>query len=340
MNEKINPYVSIIIVAYNYEEYLPRALHFCKHQTYKNYEMVLVNNGSTDSTGEIIEKFKNDNPQLEITIVTIDKNEGLAKGRNAGIIAAKGEYIIFNDADDWMDENCLQILVDESDNGKYDRVIGQYRDVSPNGKVLQIRNYHNNIPKWYITMIQASLFRRTIFVDNKIKVPKVFYDDYYISTIFNSYISNYKIVQKDIYNYFINEYSTSGAKSFSDFEKIVKMFYEFIDINNSVEDRIDYDDRICLNYQMIKMYYFELLHYNRNRSFKELKTIHKKLYKIIKSELPDFYDCAKVTFFKDNGDRFYGRAITFMLCKADKYKFINILLWIYNFISKFYFFKV
>lgn len=97
---------SIIIPAYNVEKYIKRCVDSVLNQTYNNYEVIIVNDGSTDKTLKILNKeYKNDN------ILIIDKeNGGLSSARNAGIDKATGKYIIFLDSDDWWEEDLLKQL--------------------------------------------------------------------------------------------------------------------------------------------------------------------------------------------------------------------------------------
>ncbi len=100
--------ISVIVPIYNMKQYLERAVDTLLKQTYSNYEIILVNDGSTDGSDvlckEIIGKH------LKIRYVC-KENGGLSSARNAGIEAAKGEYIIFPDPDDWTSESYLETLV-------------------------------------------------------------------------------------------------------------------------------------------------------------------------------------------------------------------------------------
>lgn len=93
----INPGVSIIIPTYNSARYLPEALESAFNQTYGNIEIIVVNDGSTDDTRQIMDRFAS-----RVTYIEQD-NGGPARARNAGISRARGEYVAFLDADDlWM----------------------------------------------------------------------------------------------------------------------------------------------------------------------------------------------------------------------------------------------
>lgn len=98
--------VSVIITAYNYERYIERAIRSCLDQSLsKNqYEVIVVNDCSTDKTGDILENYKS-----EIRIFNLEKNIGLAAARNFGVKKALGQFVIFLDADDYIQRDLLLI---------------------------------------------------------------------------------------------------------------------------------------------------------------------------------------------------------------------------------------
>ena len=103
-----NSLVSIIIPIYNVEQYLDRCIKSVINQTYKNIEIILVDDGSTDKCPEICDQYA----QKDNRIVVIHKeNGGLSSARNAGMKVLKGEYMLFADSDDWIKENTVEELL-------------------------------------------------------------------------------------------------------------------------------------------------------------------------------------------------------------------------------------
>ena len=99
--------ISIIVPIYNVEKYLPQCLDSIINQTYKNLEIILIDDGSTDNSGKICDKYK----LLDNRIIVIHKsNGGLSDARNTGIKIATGDYISFVDSDDFIDKNMYTIL--------------------------------------------------------------------------------------------------------------------------------------------------------------------------------------------------------------------------------------
>jgi len=101
VNEK--PKVSVIIPTYNRAELLPRAIKSVLEQTYQDFEIIVVDDGSTDNTEEVIKEFQEQDKRIKY--IKHDKNKGGSAARNTGIKAARGEYIAFQDSDDeWLPE--------------------------------------------------------------------------------------------------------------------------------------------------------------------------------------------------------------------------------------------
>lgn len=105
-----NPLISIIVPCYNVEEFLPQCIESILSQTSPNWELVLVNDGSTDNTLKICNQYA----QKDSRIKVIDKpNGGLVSARNAGYEAIKGDWHMYVDGDDWIDINACKILTEK-----------------------------------------------------------------------------------------------------------------------------------------------------------------------------------------------------------------------------------
>ncbi len=100
--------VSIIIPAYNVEKYITNCVHSILNQNYSNIEILIIDDGSTDKTGTIIDEYS----QKDKRIITFHKlNEGVSSARNYGITQAKGEYIVFVDGDDALSEDFVEYML-------------------------------------------------------------------------------------------------------------------------------------------------------------------------------------------------------------------------------------
>ena len=98
----MNPLVSVIIPVYNVEKYLRRCLNSVIDQEYKNIEIILVNDGSTDNSLEIAISYKEKDKRIK---VFSQENQGLSAARNMGLDKSHGEYITFIDSDDYVSKD-------------------------------------------------------------------------------------------------------------------------------------------------------------------------------------------------------------------------------------------
>lgn len=114
--------ISVIIPVYNVQRYLSRCIESIIGQSNKNWELILIDDGSTDKSGKICDKYALKDNRIK---VIHKKNEGVSVARNIGINESKGEYITFVDSDDWISRDCFKTLYESIDSGKYDLVFSK-----------------------------------------------------------------------------------------------------------------------------------------------------------------------------------------------------------------------
>ncbi len=130
--------VSVIIPVYNVKPYLERCVQSVMRQTFKDVEILLVDDGSTDGSGEVCDHLATSQTNI---IVIHQKNQGLSGARNTGISRAKGEYVIFLDSDDvWLLDNGLELLFKESPKG-CDLIVFKRVDFWKNGRREDSKDY-------------------------------------------------------------------------------------------------------------------------------------------------------------------------------------------------------
>lgn len=128
--------VSVVVPVYNVENYLERCVQSIRKQTYKNIEIILVDDGSPDMCGEMCDKLA----ECDNRIRVIHKiNGGLSEARNTGIDFAKGEYVVFIDSDDWIDPDMIELLLHLQKKHSADIVECSYRNVYKNRVVEETK---------------------------------------------------------------------------------------------------------------------------------------------------------------------------------------------------------
>lgn len=181
--------VSVILPIYNVEKYLARAVESVSNQTYTNLEIILVNDGSTDSSGKICDDMSLRDNRIKV----IHKpNGGLSDARNVGKRVAKGQYILFIDSDDFINEKMIEILVSNIQAYDADVSCCQYMDVYDNNsfpqysdvRIKKLINREEFLKEYlYDTYISASvctkLMKREISDKIDFPVGKVYEDAFY-----------------------------------------------------------------------------------------------------------------------------------------------------------------
>lgn len=126
--------VSIIIPIYNVKDYLKECIDSVLMQTFRNFEVLLIDDGSTDLSGELCDKISLNDSRIR---VFHKLNGGPSSTRNYGIDRALGEYIIFLDSDDyWIDKDTLSLLIEKAESENLDVVRGEFVNVDAKGKQL------------------------------------------------------------------------------------------------------------------------------------------------------------------------------------------------------------
>lgn len=137
--------VSIVVPVYNVEKFIEECLNSVLAQTYQSYEIVLVNDGSTDNSLEICCKFQKQDSRVKVFSKV---NGGLSSARNYGITKSTGEYIIFLDPDDyWINPTALEQLVKVANETKCDIVRGEFKEVDQRGEDLLVRKIPERLYK-------------------------------------------------------------------------------------------------------------------------------------------------------------------------------------------------
>lgn len=152
--------ISVIIPVYNVEEYLHYAIESLEKQTYKNFEIILVNDGSTDDSGKLCDEYSEEYSNVR---VFHKENGGLSDARNFGVQQAKGEFITFLDPDDYLEVYSLELLVGIQE--VYDCDI-----VSTRVKATELYNVYSN---HYLT---EENFKNVVIMDRDVFLEEAFYD--------------------------------------------------------------------------------------------------------------------------------------------------------------------
>ena len=171
-NTSRQPKLSVIIPLYNKAPYVRKALETVCAQTYSEYEIIVINDGSTDNSAIIAEEYLNGVESISYKILS-QQNAGVSAARNNGIAASKGEYVAFLDADDWWEptflEKMVQLIEDYPDAGLYASNYIYYKPGKTHVAVNNVETGYFNYPKAYyesgtmpVTSISVAIPRRVL----------------------------------------------------------------------------------------------------------------------------------------------------------------------------------
>ena len=198
--------ISVIVPIFNAGAYLAKCIESLIHQPYTALQIILVNDGSTDDSLAIAQQYAAQDSRIEVYTQT---NQGQSVARNLGLQYAKGEYISFVDADDYIDNDFYTVLMQHI--GDLDCVQIGYKRVSAQGKVLL-----EKLPKHFhqFTSPCMRLYRRELFTKHDLRFPSgMIYEDVVFSLDFWGSKPSYRILSYTGYNYLANTSSTTAIRN-------------------------------------------------------------------------------------------------------------------------------
>lgn len=244
---------SIIVPVYNVEKYLKKCINSILNQTYKNYEIIIINDGSTDKSKKILESYKN----IDNVKIINQTNKGLSVARNIGIKNATGDYLLFVDSDDYIDNDLLENLnknitdeeiirfqtrtVDES----Y-KVLKEYNEMpfdtmTGNEALVYILNYH------FIENTWLYCYNKIYIEKNNFKFDQGFiHEDFGLTPLILANTKSIKSINYIGYNYLIRNNSLSNSK---DINKVKKKCNDFIELglrNINIIKKLDISNKELL----------------------------------------------------------------------------------------------
>lgn len=213
---------SVIVPVYNVERYLERCLNSILNQTYRNYEVILIDDGSTDQSGKICDKYSK---KFKQSIVIHQNNQGLSGARNTGISVARGEWIIFVDSDDWIEANMLFELNTYMKKAKADMYSFNAKKVDEHNQEIEklifvaendiitffteeekFNFYFHQLMQYKIGWeVCFKVYKRSIIEKKKLRfvsTKKVFAEDYLFTFQYMLYINKIAFLCNIFYNYF------------------------------------------------------------------------------------------------------------------------------------------
>lgn len=216
---------SIIIPVYNVEQYLADCLQSALDQSFNDYEVICINDGSTDKSHLILNKYAK---QYDNIRIINQENKGCSAAKNVGIKAAIGDYIFLLDSDDWIENNSLEVLAEQL-NGE-DMICFNGQRFFEDGKTEQFDKgvseekisgweYYNKYAlaprKFSFISPVLRTYRRNFITDNNLFFKfGIFHEDNLFTPLACYYAKNVKVINVQIYNYRIHKGSITQSENF------------------------------------------------------------------------------------------------------------------------------
>jgi len=266
--------VSVIVPVYNASKFLNKGIDSLINQTYKNIEIILLNDGSKDNSLDIMKDWGKKIPN-KIKIYS-HENMGVGKTRNRGIEVSTGEYITFMDADDYFEPNFIKELMSKI--GDNDIIVSGYKKVDESGKDLFVQSLkeHGNWAKFKQVTVWAKIYKKSFILENQLQYStlKIAEDILFSMT---AYSKTSKIVSTSYVGYVNVENFASATHNDS-----LRIDNDMLVVLNLIDSEISKNKNFVLinqkelKYFYLKIFSFFLIDKSKIMSYSNLDIYYKK----------------------------------------------------------------
>lgn len=313
--------VSVIIPAYNAEAYLKKCLDSLLHETMDNLEVIVINDGSTDSTLEIIQDYQN---KIKNYVIIDKKNGGQAVARNEALKIARGKYVFFLDSDDYLVPGALSKLYSLAIKDDVDIAVGdKYMVYADSDKRILFPFYadSDDVHKKFVLRQNgplAVLIKRDMILENNWSfLENHIYEDVATIPALALYAKKILYTDIDLYNYYVRIGSTMNqteySKKLEDIFDSIENMYSLFEKENKVEEYRD---------ELEFLFIEHLLHAASLRFFK-FDNYRENIDKVVETMKKYFPNYKKNKYYKKLGFKYK------LVCNAfykKNYKFLKLVL--------------
>lgn len=286
---------TIIVPVYNVEKYINRCIDSILAQTINEWELILVDDGSLDNSGKICDEYAEKDTRIK---VFHKQNGGVSSARNLGIQEAEGEFVLFVDADDYLEKYTLSVIKDATTGQNPDMVIYNTREVLNNGKQIEYHypllnnNVYNKqeieqqlipfacLSPSFVNPPWNKAYRLTIIRDNNLCFQKrVMGEDWLFNVNYIQKINSAIFIDKPLYNYMRNDESASSKYIPEHFQLWCENWKVKMGLVNRYH--LDADVKALKRQMYMKTYYF----INEVKTKDKTPDKKKRLHNILHSEI-------------------------------------------------------
>ncbi|RBR31351.1 glycosyltransferase family 2 protein [Enterococcus cecorum] len=312
--------VSVIVPVYNSEKYVERCILSILNQTYSSIELILINDGSTDSSLNILDEYSRKDNRI---ILVNKENEGVSASRNLGIEIATGKYLMFIDNDDFVEPSYVETYVSEIEKYSADLIIGGYQRV--NSEKILFKDYPRdaNWGKYVILSPWAKIYRTELIKNNDIKfLDYPIGEDIYFNFQVFKYTNQIYAINNLGYHWFFNGQSISNTSQ-RGFNNSIDILY-FLNKLISVSPN---DQKYYIHYFINRYYVWYLLFNGRNSNYRVFISEHKKIKEWLANK--DIHLVFNPLSRKFEGEGYKNRIIVFTFKLIEKLNLVRLFAKIY-----------
>lgn len=303
--------ISIIIPVYNGEKYIRRCLDSVLSQTFKEFEVLAINDGSKDDSLDILREYEKENPD-RIKVFT-QENMGVAKTRNKGIGMVKTKYLMFIDQDDFIDPDFCEKYYTAAEEGNYDIVLGGFKRPGTGHRIINKYVPLKDTPyaPYVCTGLWAKLHKTSFVKEHNISVFHTPYGEDIAFTLHEyATTDSIKVIENYVgYSWLYNQESVSNTSQ----KKILNMLPSHLILLDKTK-KYDLTNSAEHEYYILQTVVFFLLWTGRLAKHSDFMYAYKEVFAWLKKNYPNFQGNEYITFGPSGAPRLNRLAISgFML---------------------------
>ena len=307
---------SVIVPVYNVENYLKKCLNSIKNQTFKDFEVIIINDGSTDNSQEIIDNYVRSDSKRFRSFK--QENQGLSVARNNGIKKATGDYLFFIDSDDYVDENLFENLNNKiKSRTDLDLLRITVKKIKPSGEIVKDEHFEEKeftgeeaflfcrTNKIEIVLPWAYCIRRKYWEENNFKFPiGRFHEDFGIVPILLIKAKKILFINGSSYMYLLRENSIIRTNNY---DKKLKKAYDILYNYDDLKEQLESLENISLKSKKV------FLEFISTAVFQQLNNFNREDRKKYKEEIKKRKILKNIRIYKGSIRRIVTKKVYFRL---------------------------
>lgn len=223
--------ISIIVPVYNVDKYIDGCLKSLTENNYDNIEIIIINDGSSDNSLSICSKYRDNDDRI---VLITQKNQGPSSARNAGLDIANGEYVMFADADDWLDTNYIKVLFEKLASD-LDVIVFGYANYNEQADtyvnyLLDEKTYYGNLIEmistldakgYFFNLLWNKLYKKSVIGNIRFEKGIAYGEDLLFNSEVFKNVASAKIIKEPLYYYRTSLYSLTNNKYYPNYSDLI-----------------------------------------------------------------------------------------------------------------------